>query len=209
MNTKKVLLVVALVAVATTMSWAQRIEVMPFAGYRTSAGFNVESEDYGRFSIRDGLAFGVTLTYRVSPFADVEFAWSRSDSMVTARTLVAPIVNEELFKVHTDRFQANILAHLPRADSRMVPYVLLGLGWTSADPFGDAKGVTRFSFGLGGGLKMMVSDRMGLRFQGTWNPTYVNTGVGIWCDYWGFCYATPIANYTSQGEFTGGLFFRF
>ena len=67
-------------------------------------------------------------------------------------------------------------------------------------------GETRFSFSLGGSIKVVANERFGFRFQANWIPTYINTKSEVWCDWWGFCYAIPPSQYMSQGEFTGGNF---
>jgi opacity protein-like surface antigen len=117
---------------------------------------------------------------------------------------------QELFNIHTSQFHVNFIYLFPRSSSnRVIPYFLVGLGLTLADPKGEVNGETRFSWSLGGGIKIMASERVGLRFQGKWIPTYINTKSELWCDWWGFCYAIPVSQYMSQGEFTGGIFFRF
>jgi opacity protein-like surface antigen len=209
MKSKRLITIFAMVAVLATLSWAQSIELMPFAGYRTAGGFNVDALAHSRFTVKDGLAFGLTLGIMLSPVTQVEFMWSQTNSQLTG-TLIQPAMGqEELFDLRTSQFHVNFIYLIPRYDSRVVPYVLAGLGLTYADPKGQSGGETRFSWSLGGGIRIMASDRVGLRFQGKWNPTYINTSSAVWCDWWGLCYAFPVSQYMSQGEFTGGIFFRF
>jgi hypothetical protein len=209
MKGKRFLLVILLMAAVSTMSWAQKFEVMPFAGYRTSGSFDVTSLGYARFTIKDGLAYGLTLGFMPSQHAEIEFMWSRTDSDLVGNLVATPAVDQQVFKLHTDQYHVNFLAMFPKPYARLVPYLLFGLGATYAKP-PDAGGETRLSWALGGGLKVMAGERLGLRFQAKWTPTYIHTKTGgIWCDWWGYCYAIPIDEYMSQGEFTGGIFFRF
>ena len=206
---KKLLLSLALVVLLSSMTWAQRFELMPFAGYRTTGSFKVDSIGHSKFTIDDGLAFGVSLGVLTSPTTQVEFMWSQTNSQVSG-TLIQPGSGRDIFfDVHTSQFHVNFIYLVQRYDSRVIPYVLAGLGLTYADPKGETGGETRFSFSLGGGIKIMANERLGFRFQGKWTPTYINTNSEVWCDWWGFCYAIPISQYMNQGEFTGGIFFRF
>jgi opacity protein-like surface antigen len=209
MNKKTLILIITLIAILSTMSWAQSIELMPFAGYRTSGSFNVDALLHSRFTVKDGFTFGLSLGVMLSPVTQVEFMWSQTNSPLIGSLKQPRTGREELFDVRTSQFHVNFIYLIPRYNSRIVPYVLAGIGLTYADPKGQAGGETRFSWSLGGGIKVMASERVGLRLQGKWNPTYINTSSEVWCDWWGFCYAVPISQYMSQGEFTGGIFFRF
>ena len=206
---KRMLFIFALMAILSTMSFAQRIELMPFAGYRTGGSFNVTSTDFVSFSVEDGFNFGLALGLMLSPVAEIEFMWSQTNSQLTGY-LIPPLRGEDpVFDIHTSQFHVNFLLLFPRGNTKIVPYFMFGLGLTYADPKGETNGETRFSYSLGGGIKAMVNERVGLRFQAKWNPTYINTRTELWVDYWGFVYAVPVSQYMSQGEFTGGIFFRF
>lgn len=209
MKMRKFVLVLALVAIATSTSWAQRFEIMPFAGYRTNGSFRVSSLDYGEVTIKGGFAYGLTLAYTPSRHAQVEIMWSRTDSNLYGDLVIQPLGEEKLFKLHTDQFHVNFMPMFPQSNGRIVPYLLFGVGLTYAKP-PNVSGETRFSWSIGGGAKVMFRERIGLRFQAKWTPTYISTSSGgVWCDWWGFCYVIPVSNYMNQGEFTGGIFFRF
>jgi hypothetical protein len=209
MKRKRVLIILALIAILSTTSFAQRKELMAFAGYRTGGSFNVTSTDFLTFEIEDGFNFGLALGLMISPEMEVEFMWSQTNSQLSGY-LISPILEKEaVFDIHTSQFHVNFLFLFPQGNKRFVPYFLMGLGLTLADPKGEVNGETRFSYSLGGGLKAMVNERMGIRLQAKWNPTYINTSSELWVDYWGFVYAIPISQYMSQGEFTAGIFFRF
>jgi opacity protein-like surface antigen len=209
MKMKKLILILALVTIFASVSWAQRFEIMPFAGYRTNGSFRVSALDYAKFTIKDGFAYGITLAYTPSTHAQVEIMWSRTDSHLSGELTAQPKADTDLFKLHTDQFHVNFMPMFPQANGRFTPYLLFGVGLTYAKP-SDVSGETRFSWSIGGGVKVMAGERIGFRFQAKWAPTYISTtSGGIWCDWWGYCYAIPVSNYMNQGEFTGGVFFRF
>ena len=73
-------------------------------------------------------------------------------------------------------------------------------------PTRNLGGVTsRFSSTWGGGLKLQTSDRVSLRLEGRWTPTFIKSdSEGWWCDpYWG-CYVVADAQYANQFELSGG-----
>ncbi len=213
-GSKPLILGLALVLVSTG-AWAQgRFEVMPFVGYRTTGTFAGQVEDFSDFQIKDGVAYGLTLGYRVHQMLTFEVMWSRVDSKVTARSDGA---KTELAKVSTDSFQGNFLIFGTGDSAKARPYFLIGLGALYANPKSttfegktvDPSGATRFSWSLGGGVQVAASDRIGLRLQVKWLPTYVNTTSEIWIDWWGHPWVVPVSNYMNQWEFMGGLVFRF
>jgi len=57
MITKRLLLIVALVALMSTMSLAQKFEITPFGGYRTSGSFKLAPNvlNYSNLKITDEL----------------------------------------------------------------------------------------------------------------------------------------------------------
>jgi hypothetical protein len=73
----------------------------------------------------------------------------------------------------------------------------------------DPSAESRFTGALGGGLQINPSEKIGLRAQVKWCPTYINSSNEIWIDWWGMPWVVPVSNYMNQWEFTGGLCFRF
>ena len=71
-------------------------------------------------------------------------------------------------------------------------------------------GTSRFSSTWAGGVKVNATERIGLRFEARWTPTYIKSdATGWWCDpFWG-CYVVGNAQYSNQFELSGGLNFRF
>jgi opacity protein-like surface antigen len=213
-NSKVLILALALVLVSTA-AWAQgRIEIMPFAGYRTTGSFEGAVLDFTDFHIKDGFAYGLTFGYRVNQMFTIEGMWSRVDSSISAMENASEV---ELAKLSTDQFHGNFLIFFGGEEMKARPYFLIGLGATIANPKSttfdgetvDPGSESRFSWSLGGGLQVMFSEKVGLRAQGKWTPTYINTSSEIWVDWWGYPWVVPVSNYMNQWEFTGGLVFRF
>jgi len=221
-NTKALILALALILVSTA-AWGQgRFEVTPFIGYRTTGSFEGAVQELSNFSIKDGFAYGLSLGYRVNQMLTMEVLWSRVDSSLTAHVTGAG--EQEVAKIATDAVHANFLFFALNDQYKARPYFLLGLGATIANPDAtnfhtgtinpsgksfDPSAASRFSWSLGGGVVVSASERIGLKLQVKWFPTYINTTSEIWIDWWGYPWVVPVSNYMNQWEFTGGLVFRF
>ena len=213
-STKALILALALILVSTA-AWAQRFELTPFVGYRTSGSFDGTYQDFTNFKVNGGMAFGLTFGYMVSPNILVEAMMSRLNSSLSAHGL--EIVDTNLFDLTTDVYHLNFLFYFGNAEAKARPFILLGLGLLSANPKPaeiegesfDAPAKTRFSWSLGAGLEAMFNRNVGVRVTAKWLPTYINSESAIWIDWWGNPWIVPVSNYMNQGEFTGGLVFRF
>jgi hypothetical protein len=144
-----------------------------------------------------GASFGVL-------FADVweaEFLWSRQEGALSVEAQLVP--KTDLFDMAVTQYHGNVLIHLSDEETRLRPYVLFGLGTTHVDPSpAEVDGLTKFSYGLGIGLKAYASRFAGIRAQFRWTPTYVSTSPGVFCGV--FCYSVDVADYANQFEVTVG-----
>jgi opacity protein-like surface antigen len=102
------------------------------------------------------------------------------------------------------QLQGDAVYHFGAPDARLRPFVFGGLGATffSAD---DLESETKFSFGLGAGVKYFRWETVGLRAHFRYKPTMMNDeDAADFCDPFGFCRGT-----LSQVEFAGGAVVRF
>jgi hypothetical protein len=96
----------------------------------------------------------------------------------------------------------------------MQPFGFFSLGATGFYPHPSTSGInfssfTRFSMGAGGGFKYFLSHMFGLRFQGRFYTTSMNSEFGgVWCGIYG-CWGTTKINWLTQWSFTTGVFIRF
>ncbi len=194
----------------------QKFWIMPTVGVRSSGSFGIESEDVAYTSIHfgDGFAYGLSFGYRASPVIAFEAMWSRHSTSVEGRAPASPdgttpAVNEPLFSALEDQFQAHLLLSTGYVIGSVKPYFLFGLGLTSFNPQEDISGVTRFAWSFGMGIEARLKDRLGLRAQGKFVPTYINTTEEILLEWDGGYQATPMRNNMTQWEFQAGVFFRF
>lgn len=149
---------------------AQKIEIAPFYGY----GFNGKVVAYqGDLNIRNDAMYGLSLDITVQPGLQVELFYSRSDSRLDFVEYRGPTY--KLTDLSVNYFQIGALRHVKKINN-IVVYGLGSLGATLFSPSGDPydetpeqyyyKDYWLFSITLGGGAKVFLSERIGLRFEG-------------------------------------------
>jgi hypothetical protein len=183
---------------------AQRIEIIPFAGYQTSAKI---SSIKGDFHLDGGMNYGLSLDLG-SPDAGYKFfvSYSRQTSFLEldtadiTRSICDIAVHNISFGGLLEFFQGDMI----------VPFSKLGFGTTIYQPLSSDIGYERvMHFELDGGAKLFLNDHFGFRIQASLLlPLFVNgylfeegappPGEGV---------KTKISGV--QGDFTAGLIGRF
>jgi hypothetical protein len=217
-NKTTVAVIVFLLAMGATVARAQdkvsensKFSIMALTGYRSSGEFQIASEDvaYSTLLMKGGLAYGLTVGYRLSEILSVEAMWSRSGSSLEGIfPVAAALPNVKLFSLSEDQFHANVLLSAGYSIGKVDPYFLLGLGLTSINPSGDVPGASRFSWSLGTGFNAMISKKIGVRGQVKLAPTYISNIDTILNEWVGGVQTVSLRNTMVQWEFTVGLFFR-
>jgi len=215
MRIMKMLGLGALVLLCGSSAVAQnRFELQPFVGYKFGGTIDLapNTASIARANFESNTDYGLTATFNATPNFGLEFMWNRQPT-----TIVGQLGNGTTFptqiNANLDQYHGNILLTLADEDSKFKPFILFGLGATRASgeaPNGLSNSSTKFSFGLGGGLRYFFTDHVGIRTQIRWAPTYVYSTTGaIYCDWWGFCWSIPDDHYLQQGDVTVGLVLRF
>jgi opacity protein-like surface antigen len=187
----------------------QRFEFQPFVGYKYGGGADVAGNVLGikRVNIDSSIAYGGTLTFNTSEFTGVEFLWNRQPTNATGALYNGGTYPQRI-DVKLDQYHGDFLLSFAGHGSKVEPFVLFGLGAT--DMHGSGSSTTKFSFGVGGGVKYFVSRHLGFRLQARYAPTYLySTSGGVWCNWWGYCWVVPNDHFLQQGDVTTGLILRF
>ena len=138
------------------LSQTTRFGISPFYGYR----FGGEVEDpnsSATYSFEDSEAYGVFLDYApVGHFGRYELLWSHQDSSLDFKG------NNGLGKVDltVDVVQVGGVAEFGTEDFRQYVSMHIGATHYATDDYGSD---TRFSLGIGGGLKLYVTKNIYLR----------------------------------------------
>lgn len=192
--------------------FAQNVEITGYGGGQINGGLDLSTTIFQRIEVGNSTNYGVILGYLVGEHGSVEFQWNRNQADTTAEPLVGgPSV--KVFSLNSNQYMGNFLFHLTPRETPLRPFVFFGLGANhlSADRSG-VESATKFAWALGAGAKYNMGKHFGLRGQVRWAPTYINTTTngGYWCDpFWGGCWVSGETHYLFEGDFTGGITFRF
>ncbi len=187
-------------------------EVTPFVGLRFGGTFDVQAEESSQTlaTWKDASSYGLSAGVRVDGFSVVEFRWTRSTS---ALRFDAPFgaVGASLGDVTLDQFHADFTREFVIPEVKGLRSFLTGsLGATHVAASNDS--FTRFSFGLGAGLKQFLGSRLAIRAEAKWLPILIDPSVGPWaCGtvVVGGCLVVLSGRLTQQFELSVGPVLRF
>ena len=218
---RKVHLVTAVMAllVSSGLGNAQTLEVVPFFGWQFGGGFGVRE---GRVEIEADPVFGVMVDVRVRADATVEFIYSRQQTTLELRSTDALRPGVDFFDVNVEYFQVGGVyeflgegaEYFDKNDDKPAvrPFIVLTLGATRFSPSvsGARSGSDwHFSLGFGGGAKVFLSKRWGLRLDVRAWPTFVTAGGAFFCSLPGGCLIAFSGSATWQASATAGLIVAF
>ena len=179
-----------------------RIDVTPLIGYRTSMTFSgLQNGLATPLSLDASPSYGIAAGARLDEEDLVEFRWARQDTHVHLAGSSERVILDQYQGDFTHEYILENWAAWAR------PFVIGSLGATHLGA-GPKSSFTRFSFGLGGGIKVYFNRHMGLRMQAEWLPLVINPEVNsLVCG--GGCVVHVTATLVSQGEVAVGPIFRF
>jgi len=202
-----VVLVVTILSMARPVR-AQDLEVTPFGGLGFGGTFELED---GELSIDQGSRVGFIVDVPVLEGVQLEFRYGRQRTEMRQ-------ASDDLFVPSTPAFDATVHHVLGGilweiGGGRFRPFVVATIGAAGFGPEPDDL-VTewRFAAGLGGGIKAVVSDHVGLRLEALALPALVDPGTRrLFCTSpAGRCLATVTGTSALyQGSIAGGLILSF
>lgn len=198
-------LFLVLMAVVAVPAHAASFEVTPFAGARFGGDFDdFDTPLINEIEIDDGASFGLVFDVGFSENWQLEFIASRQSTELLAD---AALPGDLKLDIDVDHYHIGG-AYQFREMEALRPFVALSLGTTQFSPDGDLGSENKFSFSLGGGVKYYFNDRLGVRLQGRFTSTEINSDDEVWCDPFS-CYVVEDSNYLNQTEISAGLILRF
>jgi hypothetical protein len=201
---KKIILICFLLFTVAISSQAQSIEINPFAGYNFGDKFYIYG---GNARIGDGFTYGGTLTLVAGEYNAIELTYMRTDMTVNAYS------NYLGFDI-SDPSSSNYIviggSRLFPVTDKLIPYaganIGLGIFASRNDTYSS---VEKLAVGLDAGLKLFLTDKVGLRLQSNLYFPVTNVGAGLW---WSSGGGTSVGASGSvpfvQFGFTGGLIFK-
>ena len=191
-------LILTTVLLAPAAAMAGEFEITPFLGYQF--GGDVETFYQGEFhdvNINSSENWGVVLSLGLSPMSQIELLYSTQDTKADARRF------EDSLGLKIDYWQVSMLWGFD-PDAQINPYVVFGIGGTWLRPDGFSS-TAKFSGNIGGGAKIMFSDNIGVRLEGRFYATYINSSISYCDPLW--CYG--YTNRLYQFDVSAGLIIRF
>src|SRR5262249_18420372 len=185
-----------------------RFDLTPLLGYRTSISFETQAPSGGAnppVILEQGPSYGFAFGFRLDEKNLVEVRWARQDTHIHLEATKPPSKQKvTLDQFHGDFTHEYILDHWPPWAR---PFVVGSVGATHLSN-GTSGGFTRFSFGLGGGIKVFPRRHFGFRIQAEWLPIWLDPEVKtLVCG--GGCVVRVGGTLSSQGEVTMGPLLRF
>ena len=178
-----------------------KAQIFGLAGYLINSDVTVAE---GELSLDDAFSYGFGIDIGVDRYMQAEISWSMSASKANLdQYLGEDLPLSDLFIHH---FQAGALIE-PKKGEKVSPFGLITLG---ASLFHPTKEIyddqLRFSFAVAGGVKVYVSEKVGLRFQARLIVPMQFAGTSVWFGSGGG--GVSVGAYTSfvEADFTGGLF---
>jgi hypothetical protein len=185
-----------------------RFDLTPLVGYRTGMSFPIQPYVTGtnpRLVLDATPSYGFAFGFRLHEDDVVEFRWARQASHTHFEDAYpgSPTQSATLNQFHGD-FSHEYMIEDWRSWAR--PFVMLSVGATHLSGSAGAS-FTRFSFGMGGGVKFFVGRHLGFRMQAQWLPVLVDPyGVAV-CG--AGCVVHIGGTLSSQGEVAVGPMIRF
>lgn len=150
--------------------FAQKIEITPFYGYMFAGKVQVYSGD---LNVRDAGMYGLMVDVSVRPGMQVELYYGRSDTRVDFKEYRGSTF--KLTDVSVNYFQLGFLREVKKTNN-ITMYGIGSLGATLFSPSGNDYNESPekysyedswlFSLTAGGGAKVWLSEKIGLRFEG-------------------------------------------
>lgn len=185
---------------------AQALELHGFYGWQLHGNAKLYEGD---FRINDAANYGGKLSFGLSSTTHVELSYMRSDT----EGVFYPFIGTPSDRV---QFSSNYiqLGGLQELNlDRIRPFGTIAMGLTVWDPKSSQLNTkTQFSATVGAGLKIWLTDFLGIRIQGSMLMPMVFNGFGFGCGIGTGGTSCGTNVYTRitpfQGEFSGGLILR-
>ncbi len=207
MRTTRLTALVAIVFLAVSFplrATSGDFEVTPFAGYTWGGQFS-DSVTGTPLKVDETSNYGFMVDFKTDELSQIELYISRQKTKL--KTDSGLFSGNPLFDLDIEYY------HLGGTYSpnpgKIRPFVVGTLGATHMVPKGTGlDSLTKFSLGLGGGVKMFATDHIGLRLEGRWFGTLFDGSGSAFCSS-GACAIQVQGSLFSQFVMNAGLIIGF
>lgn len=196
---------------ATTAA-AQKVELTPFVGFHFGGDFDEEADIFpsstSEFDLDDTESVGAILGIGITRGLQLELIWSSQETELI-EDLGFFGAGQERSDLDLSYYHVGVAYQWNIGQVR--PFVAGSLGVTEIDPARmDLDNDTRLSVGVGGGVKLMFSKNIGLRFEGRVLATDISDNDRYCDDHDCYCDEYDCDNDDLiQGVLRGGLVIAF
>ncbi len=181
-------------------------EITPTVGYMFGGklrGYN------GELNISDEFSYGIRLSKALNYGTAIEFSWSSMQAEATLRSFYES--SGERFDMGVNYFLLGVSQAWEGSDA-VQPFGIMGLGASVFSAKGNESVASGdewfFSAEFGLGVKVHISDFIGLRFQGRFLLPMMWGGAGLWCGSGGCGGGYYTTSAILQGDLSVGLIFK-
>jgi len=188
-----------------------QIDLQPFVGWQ----FGGKAKFFeGEINIKSDMNYGIAMDVGIHDGVMLELYYSQMNTTADWRPYrgYENIWPATTLAMDVHYLQVGGIRYLERGNIEPFGGVTLGATWFEAwentDKSGGNDTVTRFAITLGGGVKIMPSDRIGIRLEARLLMPMYFAGVGLWAGTGGGGVSINGAIPILQGDLTAGLVIR-
>lgn len=179
-----------------------KFSIGAFVGYR-GGGSGTDTNTGAEYQLAAAQTYGLVADFRVGPFTEVEVLWSQQNTHLQQ---TGPI-NAQLFDVNVGYYQ--IGGSYLFTTEGVQPFMVATLGATYLSPQQPGyQNETRFSFGIGGGVKVPIGRHFGLRLEARAYGTVLDNNSSAVCTS-GSCLIHVSGDLMWQYEANAGIYLAF
>jgi len=188
---------------------AAEIEVTPFAGY-TMGGEFTDAVTGDSLSFDDTSSYGIMVDFKQAVDEEggepwIELYYSRQQTKLKADQ--GPFSGSPLFDVNIEYFHLG--GTYGKATGKVKPFLVGTFGATHMTPKGEGlHSETKFSLSLGGGVKLYLTEHVGIRLDARWFGTLFNGSGSAFCSG-GACLINVQGDVLSQYTANAGVVLAF
>ena len=185
-----------------------RFQLTPFAGYRFGGTFEDQDTETD-YDLENSPSYGLILNFPSRGNTEWEIYYSKQSTEVDVAGFVP---SEDALDMDVEYLQVGG-TYLFEQSTNTLPYFVATAGISRMEPSGaNTKSDTFFSASVGGGWKYFPASRVGLRLDGRFIGTFVDSNSRIFCQSGpagGECAVSTSGKLLFQFELQAGVVFRF
>lgn len=198
-------LALLLIVPLTTLAQGQ-FEITPFGGYMFGGKFRFYE---GELKIQDAGNYGALVDIEIATDTKIELLWSQMQTSARFKPYYGyDYISSDPFNLTLNYFQIGGVREADYDNIRPFGALTFGAAYFKPTSMGLPDN-WQFAVTLGGGVKIWITEQIGIRLQGRLMLPMYFAGVGAYFGTGGSGLTVGASSSVVQGDFTGGLIFSF